>query len=156
MSEVVRHAWERELQHDIYDGNAGLRAVGRFDGGSLDLASILRTAEELGIDEGRVESIVRAAVRDVDWHDAVGDMVAHGVDQRSAAEIVDRIVVRTWAIRTWHDGPFNEAKQRRELAWSVGSICALVAGGALVAYYWSSVSSAWRVMWVCVRHIFSD
>ena len=154
MSEELGHAWERELRLDIADGNAALRAQGHFRLGSVDWESIFQTADDLGIDRERVEGIVRAARADVDWHEAVGLMVARGLDRQSAAEVVRLIVASMHATRIMADAPLNEARERRELAWSIMGLCAMVLGGALAAYYWSSVSYAWRLMRACVLHIF--
>lgn len=147
----AQYVWENDLKEEIFLANAALRnQTKEFSVANLKPQSIRDGASQLGIPEERAIRIATAAQVNIDWHDAILGMELRGLDAEYAAEVMDEIVVRTRAITTSRDWPYQERRQRAELTYSLLALGVLAAVGGLCAYFWTPITSATASALACI------
>ena len=101
------------------------------------MAYINTKCDELGIDRERMGRIVRAAIADVNYHEAIMMMERYGLTEEQAGEVLSRILISRWAKRVTMDRPYKESRERKELFWSITGLIGITLAVGLVIYFWS-------------------
>ena len=117
--------WERDLEKEVHSVNASRRTPPYV---RMNWDHVRETVESLGIDQERAERLVLAADAGFRWDTAINILERRGMGREDAEDAVESIAHHILAGRTMDDAPFEEARERKKLLWSIAGIALLTIG----------------------------